>query len=463
MQDFQESESGSDTEERESEDRELEAEEQEQGNVSDDGEVDLEENSENSDTDSDNDNNATSWEEVDKPEEDSPVVRNFTSPSGPTWAPAADTLLVEYFDKYFEPLDEEGSSMWNLFLSETNKYFSWRLAKAGVLQKNSKMHKWKPLELDGLRAFIGLILNMGLVHKHRIEEYWNSTNYSQDTPMFRKIFTLDTFKLILRFFHASDSDTEPKRGTPDYDPQYKFHKVLDHFNATWTREYNLTSCISIDESIVGFKGRHVLVNYIRIKKHHQWGPKEYSLADSSSGYVTQTMYHVSGGNKSKHGQPYDVCNKLLANHGQKNHHLVVDNYYTIIPLCEQMLQKQIYVTGTVRSNRRGLPNEIKAKLKEKDAVKYLRKGQLLAVSWVDRKQVRLLSTHAPAGKMNVTRRQNRVKSVPKIVAEYNAGMGGVDKSDQMTDQYAGELRTLKCWHKVVFHLIHRTTTNAYIY
>ena len=28
----------------------------------------------------------------------------------------------------------------------------------------------------------------------------------------------------------------------------------------------------LDESIVGFKGRHVLVSYIRIKKHHQWRP-----------------------------------------------------------------------------------------------------------------------------------------------------------------------------------------------
>jgi hypothetical protein len=86
--------------------------------------------------------------------------------------------------------------------------------------------------------------------------------------------------------------------------------------------------ISIDETIVGFKGRHVLVNYIKIKKHHQWGPKGYNLADSKTGYVHQTMYHTTGVKKSKFGQPYDVCDKLLANHGGKNHHLVVDNYYT---------------------------------------------------------------------------------------------------------------------------------------
>ena len=116
-----------------------------------------------------------------------------------------------------------------------------------------------------------------------------------------KFFTLDTFKLILCFLHASDSANEPARGTRYYDPQYKFRHVLDHLNASWERKYNLSCCISIDETILGFKGHHTLINYIRIKKHHQWGLKEYSLANSKSGYISQTMYHVTGAKKSKYG------------------------------------------------------------------------------------------------------------------------------------------------------------------
>ena len=41
-------------------------------------------------------------------------------------------------------------------------------------------------------------------------------------------------------------------------------------------------------------------------------------------------------------------------------------------------------------------------------------------------------------------------------------MGGIDVSDQMTDHYAAELKTVKCWRKIVFHPIHCTATNAYI-
>ena len=37
-----------------------------------------------------------------------------------------------------------------------------------------------------------------------------------------------------------------------------------------------------------------------------------------------------------------------------------------------------------------------------------------------------------------------------------------DKSDQITDQYSSVLKTVKCWGNIVFHLISRTTTNVYI-
>ena len=212
-----------------------------------------------------------------------PVINDFTSPSGPTWMPV-EAEPVDYFERFFAAVGSR-QSLWEFLVTETNKYFQWTLGKVGVLQKSSKMHLWKLMTVEKLWAFLGLLLNMGLVRKHTIEEYWNTKNYSQDTPVFRKVMKLNTFKLILHFSHASDSASEPKHGSAQYDPQYKFRLVLEHLNATWAQEFNLSRDISIDETIVGFKGRHVLVNYIKIKKHHQWGPKEYNLADSKTDYI----------------------------------------------------------------------------------------------------------------------------------------------------------------------------------
>ena len=86
---------------------------------------------------------------------------------------------------------------------------------------------------------------MGLVKNNGIDSYWNVRNYTQDTPMYHRVFTKTAFPNIMRIIHASDSDLEPKRGTDRYDPTYKFKQILEFFNTICAREYNLHRDISI--------------------------------------------------------------------------------------------------------------------------------------------------------------------------------------------------------------------------
>ncbi|XP_067940373.1 piggyBac transposable element-derived protein 4-like [Watersipora subatra] len=109
-----------------------------------------------------------------------------------------------------------------------------------------------------------------------------------------------------------------------------------------------------------------------------------------------------------------------------------------------MLKKQIYVTGTARKGRRGLPDGINAKLTTKGEMNVMRNGQIMALSWVDRKQVRMLSTHTTAKTCEKTLWNGQVKTLPTVLVEYNDGMGAVDVADKMTDAYAAERRTMKC-------------------
>ncbi|XP_067947420.1 piggyBac transposable element-derived protein 4-like [Watersipora subatra] len=301
---------------------------------------------------------------------------------------------------------------------------------------------------------------MGINRKKTIESCWDSTNWSQNAPPFKETFTQDTFKLILHLFHVSDSDQEPEKGSSEYDQLYKFRPVLEHLNKAWQNEFNLGHVLSIDESIVGFKRRHLLVNNIRIKKHHQWRPKEYNLCDSATGYCSQTMYHTKKMTKGVFGQPFSVCKALMEPHISNNYHLIVDNYYTGVDLCEKFLINGTYVIGTVRADRVKFPNEMKVKMENHGEILASRKGNLLAVSWGNRKQVRLLSTCSIA---NMVEKEvyNATREVPQIVVDYNSRMGGVDQSDQMTDQYSGEFPTVKLWKKLLLHLIDRTVTNAY--
>ena len=388
-----------------------------------------------------------------------PEIYNFIDADkvGPVFT-AADREPVDYFERFCSPPSNDSLSLWEILVTETNRYKHQYDLTHPVLQRRSRLHDWYDVTVPEMKAFVGCILNMGLNRKHTIESYWDSSNWSQNFPIFRQIFTLDRFKLILRFFHVSDNDNAPE----EPDQIYKFRSVLEHLNKKWAAEYNLGRDVSIDETIVGFKGRHTLVNYIRIKKHHQWGPKEYNLSDSRTGYCYETMYHTRQMPQGDFGKPFEVCRKLMEPHTEKYHHLVVDNYYTSVALCEQLLQKKTYVTGTILSNRVGLPADMKTKLKEKGDIIATRKGNLLAINWMDRKQVRLLTSCSSANKVEKQRWDGSSNQVPQVVLDYNYGMGGVDLSDQMTDHYAGEFRTVKLWKKVVFHLIDRTLTNAYV-
>ncbi|XP_067939831.1 piggyBac transposable element-derived protein 4-like [Watersipora subatra] len=362
-----------------------------------------------------------------------PSLHNFSAHTGPNFTPPADTLPVEYFDYFFLPVDQGRSSLWDFIAAETNKYFEYTKAKVGVLQALSKLNLWENATVQRLRAFIGLCLNKGLWKALNINAYFDGKHHSQNDPAFRETMKQDAFNLMLRFLHVSDSHNEPPRSSTSYDPQYKYRKVLEHLTARWQQGYDLFKAISIDETIVGFKGRHCLGDYIRIK-------------NITSGARRNTI----------------LPTQRPENHSGKNNHLVVDNYYTSQVLCEEMLKKQIYVTGTVRKGRRGLPQGINAKMTTKGEMKVMRSGQMMALSWVDRKQVRMLSTHASAKTCEKTLWNGQVKTLPTVVVEYNDGMGGIDVADQMTDAYAAERRTMKCWKKIFFHLLDKTMTNAYI-
>lgn len=404
--------------------------------------------------------NDASWTRVaDLQQDQPPQIFDFTggSEQGPVFAPA-EADPVQYFERFFSPTDAGSPSLWETLVSETNKYKHQYDQTHPVLKRRSRLHDWTDVTVPEMKAFIACILNMGINRKHTIEAYWDSSNWSQSLPMFKQVFTLDRFKLILRFFHVSDNYNQPEQ----HDQIYKFRTVLEHFNKKWSAEYRLARDLAIDESIVGFKGRHSLVNYIRIKKHHQWGPKEYNLCDSRFGYCFETLYHTREMPKGDFGKPYEICRKLMEPHADKYHHLVVDSYYNSVALCEQMLLKKTYVTGTIQPNRVRLPSDMKTKLKQKGDAIANRKGNLLALSWVDRKQVRLLTSCSSANKVEKEIWNGTKILVPQAVLDYNCGMGGVDLTDQMTDHYAGEFRTVKLWKKVVFHLIDRTLTNSYV-
>lgn len=76
----------------------------------------------------------------------------------------------------------------------------------------------------------------------------------------------------------------PTRGSPDFDKLFKIRPLLDSLVHSFKTHYTPTKWLSIDESIIGFKGRVSWIQYMPMKPT-KWGIKAWTLADSSNGYI----------------------------------------------------------------------------------------------------------------------------------------------------------------------------------
>ena len=169
------------------------------------------------------------------------------------------------------------------------------------------------------------------------------------------------------------------------------------------------------------------------------------------------------------GMTHAVVLKLVEGLEQKGHHLYVDNWYTSPALFLDLGARGSGACGTVRINRKGLPDEITSgKMKKGDVTAVKMTGGMMALKWRDKRQVTMLSTlhndsmvskrrksrHGPGGMEDISK--------PKMVEEYNQYMGGVDKCDQLLSYYGYSHRALKWWRRAFFHLFDLAIVNAYI-
>ena len=97
------------------------------------------------------------------------------------------------------------------------------------------------------------------------------------------VMMLNRFEEILSVLHANDNELLKKQGEPGYDRLHKVRPLLTMINAQFKRNAEPEKCVSEDERIIPFKGRHSMKVYMS-KTPKKWGYKNWVLA-GQSGYV----------------------------------------------------------------------------------------------------------------------------------------------------------------------------------
>ena len=143
------------------------------------------------------------------------------------------------------------------------------------LHDDGLFRNWRDISLVEMKAFIGVIIQMGLVQLSDIKDYW-STHVTLNFSFFRSVFSRDRFLQILWMLHVGETQSTTKRS--------KIQPFLDLFIPLFQQCLKPSQQLSIDEAMIAFWGRVGFRQYIR-GKPQPWGIKAYILSESRTGYM----------------------------------------------------------------------------------------------------------------------------------------------------------------------------------
>ena len=86
----------------------------------------------------------------------------------------------------------------------------------------------------------------------------------------------DCFLLMLKFLHLTNNEDQVARGQPGHDKLFKIRKFMEGLVEKFKSVYKLHNEISIDGSMISYKGRLSFLQFMP-KKPVKWGMKTWVL------------------------------------------------------------------------------------------------------------------------------------------------------------------------------------------
>ena len=308
-----------------------------------------------------------------------PAVQPFTARPGVALNLTECETPLHFFSVFMD------DTAWNFLVEHTNQYAAVKLAAAPP-SRRSLYSNWRDVTMEEMKAFVGVILNMGVVQLPDIRDYWRQDE-TVNLPFFRSIFSHDRFLQIFRLLHVGDI---PSPNRPS-----KIEPWLQLLLPKFQRAFTPSKHVAVDESVITFKGRVSFRQYLK-GKPNPWGIKAFVLADSITGYLCNVSIYYGKTTALLHPelpQTVRVVLTLVQHLHNAGYDLYVDRFYNSPLLALELSKVGLTVTGTVQSNRRGLPAGIKATRKQDvGTIRAFRSGSILALSWVDKRKILMLST-----------------------------------------------------------------------
>ena len=256
------------------------------------------------------------------------------------------------------------------------------------------------------------------------------------------------------FLHFGDKPQQPD------DRLAKVRFQIHHLNNTMPEIYTPHKELSLDESMMLWRGRLVFRQYIK-NKRHKYGVKFFELCiDDGLVMKVQIYSGMKLTDTESLGQTGSIVLHLMERYLDKGYHLFTDNWYNSVSLTEYMSKRNTYITGTLRADQKQNPSEVMRKKLQKGEMAFMSLDDISVTKWRDKRDVHVISNaHVPMIIDSVNRR-GKSKRKPNVDI-YNALMSGIDRSDQMLSYHSALRKTIRWYKKVGIHIMEILLSNTY--
>ena len=278
------------------------------------------------------------------------------------------------------------------------------------------------------------------------KQYW-SIRPSLVVPIYLETMSRSRFLEIKKYLHLVNNENLSKSKTAKVDLLYPKLLLNCHQFGIFHKK------LSIDESMVPYRGKHPVKQFIRNKPvrfaYKIWfmcgtdvDPYNFKIFECKIWFMCGTdvdPYNFQIYKGKETGPKQEILGSrvvqdmasIIRHEDADKHILYFDNFFTSHQLLDNLGKKNLRATGTVRTNRMmKYPLNI-LKKDERASLDYRSDGNVLFVQWKDNSVVFIgtnFSSITPLKKVNrwVKGAGKVASDQPNLIADYKTGMGGVD-------------------------------------
>ena len=258
---------------------------------------------------------------------------------------------------------------------------------------------------EEIRAVIGILLLSGYLSPPRRKMFW------ENSPDVRNAAVADAmprnrFDECFRYLHFANNES-----LDSSDRYAKVRPLFTNLNEKFLLYFSHENCLSVDESMIPYYGRHGLKQHIH-GKPIRFGYKVWCLC-TSSGYLVQAEPYQEANTSvsiTELGMGGLVVADLISELPQQNSYsLFFDNLFTSLLLLDYLKKKNVGGTGKIRHNRTKKaplvePGEMKKQPRGSFCQVTEEKNGITLVMWHDNSIVSLASNCIGAAPVHSTTR-----------------------------------------------------------